>query len=385
MRVLALAAATLAISTAASIAQGTGELPPSAGTPFGVDGSAGTVLRAVPFASFDRPWAMTFLPDGRLLVTEKDGVLVLVDDGERVGTIEGVPEVEAAGQGGLGDVVLHPGFEENGFVYLSYVEQEGGLSGAAVDRFRLDLTPTGGRLSEGMRIWTQEPKVSGNGHYSHRIAFGPDGMMFITSGDRQQLTPAQQPDVNLGKIVRLDDDGSVPADNPFAGQGGVSDQNWSTGHRNPLGIDFDADGRLWAHEMGPRGGDELNLIEAGANYGWPLASNGRHYSGAPIPDHPERPEFNGPETFWVPSISPAGFVIYDGDVFADWRGDGIIGGLSSEAVVRVDIDGDTASEAERYSWDTRIREIEEGPDGFIWVLEDGEEGRLVRLEPGAEG
>lgn len=390
MRAIATLSAALLVSTVPALAQSQGqqgqsqgEVPPTAGTPFGVDGSAGGQLRAVPFASFDQPWAMTFLPDGRLLVTEKVGNLVLVDNGERVGTIDGVPDVMPAGQGGLGDVVLHPDFAENGLVYLSYVEREDGLSGAVVDRFKLDLTDAGGTLTEGTRVWTQAPKVSDNGHYSHRIAFGPDGLMYVTSGERQKMVPAQENSGNLGKIVRLNDDGSVPEGNPFAAEGGVAEQIWTTGHRNPLGIDFDSEGRLWAHEMGPRGGDELNLIEAGSNYGWPLASNGRHYSGAPIPDHAERPEFNAPEESWVPAISPSGFVIYDGDVFPDWQGDGILGGLSSQAVIRVDIDGETASEAERYSWDTRVREIEQGPDGFVWVLEDGEDGRLVRLEPAA--
>ena len=352
------------------------------GTPFGVDGSNGFNLKATPHAEFDSPWAMTFLPDGRLLVTEKAGKLILVDErGERAGEIEGVPDVRAAGQGGLGDVVLHPDFESNGLVYLSYVEREGGLSGAAVDRFRIDLTENGGTLSDRERIWTQMPKVSGNGHYSHRIAFAPDGHLFITSGDRQKLVPAQEMDGALGKVVRLTADGAPAEGNPFAGQGGVAEQFWTIGHRNPLGIDFDSEGRLWTHEMGPRGGDEINLIEAGENYGWPQVSNGRHYSGAPIPDHDTNPGFNAPEASWVPSISPSGMVIYDGDVFADWKGDAIIGGLSSQAVIRVDLDGESASEAERYSWDTRIREVEQGPDGAIWVLEDGDGGRLVKLEP----
>ena len=350
--------------------------------PFTVTGDQGTEIRATPHAAFNQPWAMTFLPDGKMLVSEKVGAIVLVSaDGERIGEVGGVPDVRPAGQGGLGDIVLAPDFESSGMVYLSYVEREGGQSGAVVDRATLDLTEDGGELTGRERVWTQEPKVSGNGHYSHRIAFGPDGHMFITSGDRQKLVPAQEMNVNLGKIVRLNPDGSVPEGNPFAGQGGVAEQFWTVGHRNPLGIHFDGEGRLWAHEMGPRGGDELNLIEAGDNYGWPLASNGRHYSGAPIPDHAEKPEFNAPEASWVPSISPAGFIIYDGDKFTDWRGDGIIGGLSSEAVIRVDIDGETAREAERYSWNTRIREIEQGPDGSIWVLEDGDGGRLVRLEP----
>ena len=373
-------AKSLAILT--MFAAGTAPAFAEAGTPFGVDGSEGTVLRATPYASFEQPWAMTFLPDGRLLVTEKVGNLVLVSaEGSRLGTIDGVPKVQAAGQGGMGDIVLHPDFESNSLAYLSYVEREGGLSGAVVVRGALELTESGGTLSGIERVWEQVPKVSGNGHYSHRIAFAPDGHLFITSGDRQKLVPAQETDGNLGKVVRLTETGEPANGNPFASDGGVAAEFWSIGHRNLLGIDFDADGNLWTHEMGPRGGDELNLTEAGTNQGWPLASNGRHYSGAPIPDHAERPEFNPPEESWVPSISPSGFVIYDGDVFPEWKGDGIIGGLSSQAVIRVDIDGNGGKEAERYSWDTRIREIEQGPDGAIWVLEDGEDGRLVKLEP----
>ena len=373
-----LALSVTALLTASALAQPA----PKGGTPFGVDGSEGTKLTATPFAEFNQPWAMTFLPDGRLLVSEKVGNIVLVGaDGQHVGEIEGVPEVEPAGQGGLGDIILGDDFAENGEVFLSYVEREGGLSGAVVDTAKLELTETGGRLTDITRVWEQTPKVSGNGHYSHRLAIGPEGHLFITSGDRQKMIPAQSLDENLGKVIRINQDGSIPEGNPFADRGGVAEQFWTIGHRNPLGIHFDAEGRLWTHEMGPRGGDEINLIEQGSNYGWPQVSDGRHYSGAPIPDHSTTDEYNAPEASWVPSISPAGMVIYSGDVFSDWEGDAIIGGLSSQAVIRVDLDGESASEAERYSWDTRIREIEQGPDGAIWVLEDGEGGRLVRLMP----
>jgi len=223
--------------------------------------------------------------------------------------------------------------------------------------------------------------MPGQGHYSHRIAFGEDGMLFITSGDRQKQFPAQTFDMGLGKIIRLNNDGSVPDDNPWQNQGELARTYWSTGHRNLLGIAFDSEGRLWAHEMGPRHGDELNLIKRGENYGWPTVSNGDNYSGIPIPDHETRPEFESPVVSWVPAISPSGFVIYSGQVFPDWRGDGIIGGLSSRALVRVNIEGETAEEVERFEWGKRIREVEQGPNGAIWVLEDEKGGRLLKLTP----
>jgi glucose/arabinose dehydrogenase len=188
---------------------------------------------------------------------------------------------------------------------------------------------------------------------------------------------------NLGKIVRLHDDGSVPDDNPFADQGGVTAQTWTLGHRNPLGLAFDADGRLWSHEMGPRHGDELNLIIRGENYGWPIVSNGNHYDGTRIPDHDTRPEFAAPKTWWVPTIAPAGFMIYSGDLFPDWKGDGFIGGLASEVLVRVEFDGVKSHEAERFAMGKRIREVEQGPGGAIWLLEDGQGGRLLKLTPNA--
>ncbi|MCQ4260188.1 PQQ-dependent sugar dehydrogenase [Stutzerimonas stutzeri] len=338
---------------------------------------------ATPRATFSEPWAMTFLPDGTALVTEKRGALKHVD--VKTGQshdIEGVPDVAYGGQGGLGDVIAHPDFAQNKRIYLSYAEKgDGGDRGAAVVRATLDLGADGGSLSDVQVIWRQTPKVSGGGHYGHRLAIGPDGKLWISSGDRQKFTPAQDMESTMGKILRLNDDGSVPDDNPFADQGGVTAQIWSLGQRNPLGIAFDAQGRLWEQEMGPEGGDELNLIEKAGNYGYPEVSNGDHYGGKPIPDHDTRPEFIAPKITWTPVISPAGLMIYSGDQFADWKGNAFVGGLSARGLVRITLDGEEASEAARYDMGARIREVEQGPDGSIWVLEDGDSGRLLELRP----
>jgi glucose/arabinose dehydrogenase len=268
-------------------------------------------------------------------------------------------------------------------VYLSYAEAgEGDKRGAAVARAKLTLDEQGGgALSNLQVIWRQTPKVEGKGHYGQRIAFG-NGYLWITSGERQKFDPAQDMQANLGKVLRLKDDGSVPDDNPFAQQGGVTAQIWTLGHRNPLGIAFDAQSRLWVHEMGPSGGDELNIIERGENYGYPLVSNGDHYDGRTIPDHSTSSKYKAPAVTWNPVISPAGFIIYQGAMFPSWKGSGFIGGLSSEALIRVSFDGTSAREAERFDMDARIREVEQGPDGAIWLLEDGRSGgRLLKLTP----
>ena len=334
-------------------------------------------------ARFNEPWAMAFLPDGRLLVTEKPGQLRLVNVANgQVGTIAGVPSVTYGGQGGLGDVVPHPQFASNRLVYLSYAESGSGGAGAVVARAQLtlDASGNGGSLTNLAVLWRQTPKVSGQGHYSHRIAFGA-GKLWITSGDRQKFDPAQDLNSNLGKVIRLNEDGSVPADNPFASQGGLAAQVWTYGHRNLLGIAFDAQGRLWTHEMGPAGGDELNLIERGDNYGWPIVSNGDHYDGTPIPDHHTRPEFNAPEAWWTPVIAPAGFVIYTGQLFPYFRGDGFVGGLASQALVQLRFIDGQPREHRRFPMGRRIREVEQGPDGALWVLEDGSNARLLKLTP----
>ncbi len=348
-----------------------------------------------PITSFDEPWALAFLPDGRMLVTEKKGNLFIVTvDGEKSRPIQRMPDVDYGGQGGLGDVAVHPDFVTNKLIYLSYVESgKGDTRGAVVARAVLNFTERGGTLSDTEVIWRQYPKLVGRGHYGHRILFDDDGYLWISSGDRQKFTPAQDMQSNVGKIVRLNDDGSIPEDNPFvnylsenplADDEGVYGEIWSLGHRNPLGIAIDLDGQLWEIEMGPAGGDELNRIVRGGNYGYPVVSNGDHYDGREIPDHQTRPEFKEPAVWWTPVISPGDLIVYRGDLFPDWRGDALAAGLSSQAIVRIELDGDTAREVERYPMGARIRSVAEGPDGALWVLEDerGESrGRLLKLTP----
>ncbi|MFN2354731.1 MAG: PQQ-dependent sugar dehydrogenase [Desulfopila sp.] len=348
-----------------------------------IEGNAGSKLSAENFGVFNEPWAMTFLPDGDLLVTEKPGTLLLVDldEGSRV-PVKGVPDVAYGGQGGLGDIILHPQYEDNQWIYLSYAEQDTlGNRGAVVVRARLAAATAAPKLENREVIWRQSPKVSGSGHYAHRLAFGPDGKLFITSGDRQKQTPAQSWTQNLGKVIRLNADGSVPPDNPFQDKGELARTFWSLGHRNLLGIAFDGQGQLWTHEMGPRHGDEFNLIVGGDNYGWPIVSWGDQYSGIPIADHDTRPEFHTPEVYWVPTVAPSGLIIYSGPMFAEWRGNAFLGGLRSKSLVRIAIEGDQAEEIERFAMGKRIREVEQGPDGAIWVLEDTKGGRLLRLTP----
>ena len=332
-------------------------------------------------ATFDEPWAMAFLPDGRLLVTEKPGALQLVTSDGGKTAITGLPEVAYGGQGGLADVALHPEFPVNQLVYLSYAESGEGGRGAAVARARLNFDETGGSLSEWQVLWRQQPKVQGRGHYGQRIRFGPEGYLWISSGERQKFDPSQDMNANLGKIVRLNADGSIPADNPFAADGGVTAQIWSLGHRNPLGLAFDGDGRLWTAEMGPKGGDELNLVERGGNYGYPLVSEGDHYNGRDIPDHHTRPELQPPAISWTPVISPSSLIFYSGSAFPDWRGDALISGLSAQGVIRVTFEGDNVREAQRIPMGARIRAVAQGPDGAIWLLQDGSNGKLLRLTP----
>lgn len=333
--------------------------------------------------TFNEPWSMAFLPDGKMLIAEKRGKLFIVgQDGAKSRPVEDLPVVDYRGQGGLGDVILHPDYEDNGIIYLSYAERGmGNVRGAAVVRGRLDVTGRTPLFRDGKVIWRQNPKVTDDGHYGHRMVFDKDGYLFISSGDRQKFVPAQQMNGNLGKIVRLNEDGSVPEDNPFFEKGDVTAQIWTLGHRNPLGLAFDAEGRLWNTEMGPLHGDEMNLIIKGENYGYPIVSEGDHYSGEEIPDHDTRPEFAAPKVAWIPTIAPASFIFYSGEMFPDMKGTALIAGLASRAIIQVAIDGDNAKEVARFDMGKRIREVEQGPDGAIWVLEDRDGGRLLKLTP----
>ena len=339
-------------------------------------------------ATFETPWAMDFLPGSgvpltnRALVSEKSGKLWLIDvaTGERQ-QVTGLPDVRVAGQGGLGDVVAHPDFAGNHRVYLSYAEPgPNGTSGAAIGYGLLVFGgpavpggPTSVRLEHFKVIWRQEPKIDGDGHFAHRIAFAPDGTMYVSSGDRQEMQPAQDPNGDLGKIIHMTAEGQR-----------IGGRFITMGHRNPLGLAFAPDGRLWVAEMGPQGGDELNLIVPGKNYGWPEVSYGSHYGGGPIPDNHKQRGFEEPKLWWNPAISPGGLLIYSGDMFPQWKGDALIGALSGQALLRVDIEGDRASKADQWDMGARIRAVDQGPDGAVYLLEDGRspgQGRLLRLTP----
>ncbi len=338
-------------------------------------------------ADFDAPWAMTFLPDRRMLVTEKAGQLLLVTaDGQQRVSVSGIPAVDSAGQGGLMDVVLHPQFATNNIVYLTASQAGEGGKGLVLMRGRLVEQGGQARLDGLSTIFRSNQFVEGNGHYSGRIAFSPDGQyLFLTSGERQKFDPAQDPKSTLGKVLRLTPDGQPAPGNPLAAQG-FHPAVWSYGHRNLLGIAFDASGNLWEQEMGPKGGDELNLILPGRNYGYPLVSDGDHYDGRPIPDHDTRPDLEKYKVNWTPVISPGGLMIYSGSLFPQWQGDAFIGGLSSKALVHVDLDGTNATKGGQWDMGARIREVEQGPEGAIYVLEDGadgSQGRLMRLTPAA--
>jgi len=338
------------------------------------------------FASgLKQPWGMAFLPDGRVLVTQKAGELVIVSaDGKNVGApVGGVPAVNSAGQGGLLDVAIDPDFATEPWVYLSYAEPGNGGSGTAVARGRL----SGNTLQNVSVIFRQQPKVSGNGHYGSRLIFRPDKTLFVTLGERQKGSPAQDLASHLGKVVRINRDGSVPADNPKLGAG-AKPEIWSYGHRNIQGAALHpTTGELWDVEHGPQGGDEINIARAGANYGWPLRSYGCNY-GDPLSDTcrigggTHAPEFVEPLTYWVPtSIAPSGLAFYTGSMFPEWQGNLFVGALAGQALWRVALNGDKVVSREPLfaSLGERIRDVTQGPDGALYLLTDSAAGRIVRV------
>jgi glucose/arabinose dehydrogenase len=382
-RRLLFALSPLALTLASCGNAATGEKAPEA--------EAAAPFRIETIAQFDEPWAMAFDEgSGTLVVTEKKGTIRIRTPDGRIGEVSGMPKVDYGGQGGLGDFIFAPGQAgtalDRRVVYLSWAESgSGDTRGAAVGKANLVCsTPTQCALENLAVIWRQTPKVPGTGHYSHRLRFSPDGKyLFVASGERQKFTPAQDLGTNLGKVVRLLLDGTPAPGNPWADKPAPTNQIWSYGHRNILGLAFDAKGQLWDLEHGPAGGDELNLVKPGANYGWPLVSDGDHYDGRPIPRHSTRPDLAKPAISWNPVIAPGDFIFYSGDLFPAWKDQAIIAGLAA-GVVRVSINGDNATEEARYPMDNRIREVRQGPDDAIWLLEDGEgpeSGHLLRLTP----
>lgn len=349
--------------------------PPADDAP-GDDGPV-TEFETVEHDQFNDPWALEFLPGtDLLLITERTGALQLRDqDSGDVEEVSGVPEVVDAGQGGMHDVIAGPDFEQDQTIYLSWVREADGASQGVVGRAQLDLQEAS--LQDLEVIWEQDP-ASGDGHFALRMV-AVDDSLYVTSGDRQELQPAQDMSTNLGTIVRLTLDGEPAPGNPFADDGGVAAQFWTTGHRNPLGIASDSGGNLWSSEMGPEGGDELNLIVEGANYGWPEVSMGEHYDGTAIPDHAEGDGFEAPAEHWVPAISPGNLMIYSGDLFTGWSDSALLGGLSGENLVRVELDGEDAEQVDEWGMGDRIRAVAEAPDGAIWIATDS--GTVAELRP----
>ena len=328
------------------------------------------------------PWGMAFLPNGDVLVTERPGRLRLVRDGGLVDApIDGVPAVNDRRQGGLLDVTLHPDFESNRLVYLSYSADGEGGAGTEVARGRLD----GDAFVDVEVIFVARPKTSGSLHYGSRLQFGPDGLLYVTLGERySHMDQAQDPSNHLGTVVRLRDDGSIPEGNPFVDGEGGAPEVFTYGHRNVQGIDVrPSDGSIWIHEHGPKGGDEINVLRAGANYGWPAITYGVDYSGAVISEKTHAPGMEQPVLHWTPSIAPSGMVFYDGDAFPAWKDDLFVGALAATHLRRVVFQGDEVVHQEVLLSDLarRIRDVEVGPDGLPYLLTDHADGSLLRLEP----
>jgi glucose/arabinose dehydrogenase len=356
--------------------------PSDAQAPDGAIRSEQATFRVVPVATgLEHPWGMAFLPGVDIVVTERPGRLRIVRDGELLPEpIEGVPPVYASGQGGLLDVALDPEFASNRVIYLSYAATGDGANSTRVARARLG----NGRLEDLEVIFMAEPLVRSSYHFGSRLAFDPQGHLFITVGERGEGDRAQDLGDHNGSVIRLHPDGSVPEDNPFVGVAGARPQIFSYGHRNAQGLAIHAEtGIPWLHEHGARGGDEVNIVRPGVNYGWPVITYGIDYSGAPIGEGTHKEGMAQPIHYWVPSIAPSGMAFYDGDAFPEWQGDLFVGALRSELLARLELDGERVLEEERLLEDTlgRIRDVEVGPDGYLYLLTDERDGGLYRLEP----
>ncbi len=399
---LTVAALSLLMPACASAQVNEGSVAASADLPFTL----------APVETFNFPWKIAFLPDQRLLVTEKPGKLWLVTPGKNKVEVTGVPAVKYQGQGGLLSVAVSPSFTGDHGIYLTYAEPGEGGSGLALAHATLKAAGCAASLEGVKVIWRQLPRGNG-GQFGAYIAFAPDGKsLFLSSGERQRFTPAQDPNQALGKILHLTLDGKPAKDNPWAGKTGATtigvieppsdteaaktapvreamipapnltpSETWTLGHRNPYGLAFDASGKLWETEMGPKGGDQLNPIDRGKNYGWPEVSYGINYDDKPIPSHDSDPRFQKPLLYWNPVIAPGGFTFYYGSLFPQWKGSAFIGALAGKGLVRVSFDGGTPRQADRWALGHRIRDVVAGPDGALWLVEDEASGRLLRLTP----
>ena len=403
MRLACLAALAALTATGAQAQVNIGTQAAEASAPF--------VMTQV--ASFNLPWRLAFLPDGRMLITEKVGPVWLVTQKGEKTPVANAPAVVAQGQGGMLGVFLSPHYASDHFVYLTYSEPQEGGSGLALARARLTLGQGTASL-DGLRVIWRDGEGGKGGQFGAQIAFAPDGnSLFLTVGERQRFTPAQDPNQPLGKILHLTLDGKPAPGNPQAGKVGARSvpvidpaknteaaktapvvrtytfpgpnltpsETWSTGHRTPYGLAFAPDGRLWELEHGPRGGDELNLIEPGKNYGWPLVSYAPNYDGVPIPSPDTRPDLAKPVLYWTPVIAPGSLTFYEGRMFPQWNGSALIGGMGTKTLNRIVISGVSAKSAERWDVGHRVRDVEVGPDGAVWMLEDANPGGLFRVTP----
>ncbi|WP_207462594.1 PQQ-dependent sugar dehydrogenase [Azospirillum sp. SYSU D00513] len=370
------ASAVLAVISIPAFAQFEKELPQGTKS---VQTQIGPIEVRKIAGGLEKPWGIDFLPDGRALITEKAGRLrILKLDGSLSGPLNGTPEVYSEGQGGLMDVAVDPQFAQNRIVYLSFAEPGEGGAGTALGRGTL----ADDRIENFRVIFRQTPKVTGSNHFGNRIVFSPNGHIFLTLGERFKFAPAQDLSNTLGTVVRLNRDGTIPKDNPFHGDPKADDAVWSYGHRNiEAAASHPQTGALWVAEMGPLGGDELNQLQPGKNYGWPEVSWGRHYNGRDIPDPPTRPEFADAAMHWTPVISPSGMHFYTGNLITGWEGSALIGSLSGTALVRVAIDGNRVREAERIPLGARVRDVTQGPDGTIHVITDEADGAVWQITP----